>query len=135
MNNIKIARNILETANNACDCTTDDYTFDELKEIMQEILDQIESNEEDFYLNSLACGEVRVIHEDVIDELWTEGLIDTTKECYDLSAINELPSFIAVNIDWNQTAENCKVDGKGHHFSSYDGQEHNTGSYYIFRTN
>ena len=34
---IKQARNILETANNACDCTNEDYTFSELKELIIEI--------------------------------------------------------------------------------------------------
>lgn len=130
MNNIKIARNILETANSACDCTTDDYTFEELKEIIQEIAGKLDSGEWDFYLESLACGEVRIIDEDEIEELWTDSLIDQIKDCYQL---DDIPNFI--EIDWEQTAQNCKVDGLGHHFSSYDGEEHNTSGFYIFRTN
>ena len=44
--------------------------------------------------------------------------------------LSELPPFVAV--DWEQTAANCKVDGMGHHFSSYDGEEHNTANFLHF---
>jgi len=74
--------------------------------------------------------EWRVIEEDDIDEIWTESLIEQVKEIYDLS---EAPSF--VEIDWEKTAENCKVDGMGHHFSPYDGNEYSANNYYFFRTN
>lgn len=137
MNKFKIARNILETANNACDCTNDDYTFTELKELMQEIIDNLEGNttnswhdSNDFTIEGLACGEVRVINSDSIGEIWHDSLIEQIKECYDLSNV---PDFIAM--DWDQTAENCKVDGLGHHFAGYDHEEHSTETHYIFRTN
>ena len=133
MNNIKIARLILETSNSACDCSNEDYTFSELKQLMQEILDNIEND--DFYIENLACGEVRVISKGAIGELWHDGLIEQIKDCYDLNIIDELPSFIACEIDWDQTAENCKVDGMGHYFAGYDHEEHSTGTHYIFRIN
>jgi len=72
---------------------------------------------------------VRFIHEDDIDEIWTESLIDMIKDCYPLSD-SEIPSFI--EIDWDATAENCKVDGMGHHFNSYDGGEDEVLSYHVF---
>lgn len=142
MNTIKTARNILETANYACDCTNDDYTFTELKELMQEIIDNLNGNtssswndENDFCIDSLACGEVRIINKGAIDEIWHDSLIEQIKDCYDLSALDDLPSFISIDIDWDQTAENCKEDGLGHHFAGYDHQEHSTDTHYIFRTN
>jgi hypothetical protein len=61
---------------------------------------------------------VRFISSDCIDEIWTNSLIEMIKDCYDLS---DVPSFVA--IDWEHTATNCKVDGLGHHFNSYDGSE------------
>ena len=61
---------------------------------------------------------VRFISSDSIDKIWTESLIEMIKDCYDLS---DVPDFVA--IDWEETAENCKVDGMGHHFNSYDGGE------------
>ena len=138
MNNIKLARSILETSNSACDCTNDDYTFTELKELVQEILDVIESGTDestDFTIDTLACGEVRVIHESVINELWSEGIEESIKDCYDLTNITDLPFFIVIDIDWEATVDNCKRDGMGHHFSGYDGEEHDTDGYHIFRTN
>lgn len=137
MNKFKIARLILETSINAVDGSTDDYCFGELKEIMQEIIDQYESDQcDDFNLDSLAGGEVRVINKSSIDEIWHDGLIDQIKDCYEFpKVLDDLPSWVACDIDWDQTAENCKIDGLGHHFSSYDGNEHSTDTHYIFRTN
>ena len=80
----------------------------------REVLDQINiCNSEDFDIDG-----VRFISEDSIDEIWSKSLIEQIKDCYGLS---EIPSF--VSIDWEETADNCKVDGLGHHFNSYDGGE------------
>ena len=106
-----------------------DYTFQEIMEIYLELKDKIEGKDDDFYLD-LSAGDVRIISKTAIDELWTESLIEQIKECYELDTI---PDFI--EIDWDATAENCKLDGLGHHFSSYDGNEYETENYYIFRTN
>ena len=134
-NKLKTARAILETSNNACDCTCDDYTLSELKELMTTIIDKMES-EDDFWLDELGYGEVRVIDKEAIAELWHEGLIQTIKDCYDFAdTLENIPDWVACHIDWDQTAENCKVDGLGHHFASYDHEEHNTETHYIFRTN
>lgn len=122
------AREILETCLNACDSTPQDYSFYELKELFADIRDNT-SNEDDFTIE-LCGGECRLIDSSAIGEIWTESLIDQIKECYDLS---NLPEF--VSIDWEQTAENCKVDGMGHHFASYDHEEHESNGFHIFRTN
>ena len=128
MSNIKRARNILQTCINAVDSSPKDYELFELKELIQKIMDKT-SSEDDFWLD-LEGGEVRLIDEDAIDEIWTDSLIDQIKECYDLP---DLPPFVA--IDWEETAKNCKVDGLGHHFASYDHNEHNSENWHIFRTN
>lgn len=133
MNNIKIARNIFETSINACDETNEDYTFTEIKEKLQEIIDNL--GEQDFNLE-LCTGEVRIINSDDIDDIWTDSLIEQIKDCYEFpKVLEELPKWVTCEIDWEQTAENCKVDGLGHHFASYDGQEHSASGFYIFRTN
>lgn len=105
-----------------------DYTFEEYLELLGSLIDKLESDN-DFWFE-LSSGDVRIINEDDIDDIWTESLIEMIKDCYDLS---EIPSF--VEIDWEQTADNCKVDGLGHHFNSYDGNEENINGFYIFRTN
>ena len=76
--------------------------------------------------------EFRIIPCNEIDAIYYDSTIELIKDCYDLSE-NKIPSFI--EIDWDKTVENCKVDGYGHHFSSYDGGEWETKNYWIFRTN
>lgn len=119
---------ILLTCSDACDCDFDDFTITEIMDLIEEINNKTEIDD-DFCID-LPCGECRLIGEDNIDEIWTDSLIETIKECYDLS---DVPSFVV--IDWEQTAENCKVDGMGYHFASYDHEEHFNNGFYIFRTN
>lgn len=117
---------ILETCLEATDSDFNDLEFYEFIELIEELNDLSADN----WIDSLPCGEVRIIHEDDVDQIWEESLIEQIKECYDLSNV---PSF--VEIDWQATAENCKIDGKGHHFGTYDGYEHYSNGFYIFRTN
>lgn len=120
---------VLTTAIEACDGSLDDYTFEELMQVCIDLNEELENDGEDYTLD-MPYGEVRIMAKSTIDALWTESLIEQIKECYDL---DNMPSFI--EIDWAATAGNCKVDGLGHHFSSYDGNEYETENYYIFRTN
>lgn len=115
---------ILDVSMNATDTDLDD-----LQAEFETVLDKINDRDDDQYLE-LPCGDVRIIDKEESDQIWTDSLIEQTKECYDLSNV---PKFVA--IDWQKTAENCKVDGRGHHFASYDGNEHETDTVYIFRTN
>lgn len=81
-------------------------------------------------------NEYRLIQEPAIWEIYKDAIEETVKDCYsDVLKLDAIPSFIAVSIDWDQTAKNAYVDGYGHQFSSYDGSEHMAGGYYIFRTN
>ncbi len=83
-------------------------------------------------------GEYRFIEEAYIREIAQEEIWDTICECY-LSQTaagkdGELPWWI--EIDEEKTVQNCiDSDGYGHHFSSYDGNEYETGDWYVFRTN
>lgn len=128
VSDLKNALYILETSMSATGTTLSDFDAWDFKEILEKILEET-STSDDFWLE-LPCGEVRVIDKEQINEIWHESLIEQIKEGYDLSNV---PSF--VEIDWDKTAENCKVDGLGHHFSGYDGEEHSTETHYIFRTN
>lgn len=119
------ASEILKTCLNATDSDFNDLDIFEYMDYLEEINNFSGDN----YID-LPCGECRVIHETDIDDIWHDELIQTFKECYDLSNI---PDFIC--IDWDATADNCKVDGKGHHFASYDHEEHYCNGYFIFRTN
>ena len=123
------ALQVLETCCTATDSDFNDFEIYELLDIIEEIKEGMQS-EDDFNIDTLPCGEVRIIDSEAIDQIWTESLIEQVKECYDLS---DVPDF--VSIDWEQTAQNCKVDGMGHHFAGYDGEEHSCNNFYIFRTN
>lgn len=122
---------ILETALNAVNCDFSDYGgYGGIRDAVNALMDKCEEDN-DFYLDDvLPSGEVRMIHEDFIDDIWSESLEELIKECYDLG---NLPHF--VEIDWDKTVDNCKVDGKGHHFAGYDHEEHHCNEWYIFRTN
>ena len=122
---------MLKTALKATDSYFNDLKYYEFFDLLDEFLDGYKGDKgDDFYIDSLPCGEVRIINEDKIDEIWTNGLIETVKECYQLPNV---PDFVV--IDWEATANNCKVDGRGSHFAGYDGEEHYSNGYYIFRTN
>jgi hypothetical protein len=119
---------LLNAAFESCSCEND-HSLEEVIEYYLELEEKIEDCESDFNL-CMSFGDVRIISKGSIDQIWTDSLIEQVKDCYDLS---ELPSF--VKIDWEATAEECKVDGMGHHFNHYDGEELETSNYHIFRTN
>ena len=127
-NDLKTARTILETSLKAVNDSPSGYYFFEVKELIKEIIENVQSSN-DFYLE-LGSREVRIIDSDHIDEIWSDELIEPLK---DSDKLSNLPPFIA--IDWEKTAENYKVEGMGHHFAWYDGEEWETETHYIFRTN
>jgi len=107
------------------------------KDEVRAIEHQLKTDYNDFYTD-IDGEEYRFIHEDFIWDLYVEGIKDITIECY----INELDrdKLWWLAIDWEETAKNCyNADGYGHHFASYDGEEHewdiDGATYYIFRTN
>lgn len=104
-----------------------------------EALEEIESNiashssDDDFTLD-FDGNEYRMIKEPAIWEIYRDAIQETVEECYDLN-LDKIPSFIAISVDWEQTAKNAYADGYGHQFSGYDGSEEEAAGYYIFRTN
>lgn len=129
MNSIKKARTLLETIINSQSHAA--LGMYDLKEAMVTIRDNL--GETDFTLD-FDGNEYRLIGEDVIWDIYRDEIQRIVEECYDLK-LDQIPEFIAFEIDWEETAENAYVDGYGHTFSSYDGSEENACGYYIFRTN
>jgi hypothetical protein len=103
-------------------------TSDEVKEVIRAIKELDVESEDDFYVECNGV-EIRVIAESAVDEIWEDGLLNLLEECY------TIPDFLTNYIDYDKWVQDCKYDGKGHHFSSYDGSEHETKHYYYFRTN
>lgn len=74
--------------------------------------------------------------EENIWPIYCDEIEELVKDCYSIVLkLDEIPDFIAVSIDWEQTARNAYADGYGHHFSGYDGSEEEVAGFYIFRTN
>ena len=119
-----IRKQILEFINDELEL---DIDRDEVREFEQNI-----NSDNDFWIE-IDGQEFRVINDQVIWEIYVEEIKRITEECYDIKA----PNWLA--IDWEETANNCFVDGYGHTFSSYDGSEleckFGEENYHIFRTN
>lgn len=113
-----------------------EFIYEELKlDINRDEVNEFENSlnsENDFHIE-IDGNEYRVINANEIWDIYKEEIKQITEDCYDIT----MPSWLA--IDWEETAENCLVDGYGHTFSSYDGSEleceFGEENYYIFRTN
>lgn len=101
--------------------------FDSIEEVAEHI------GEDDFWFE-FDGNEYRLIGKSAIWDIYVDAIKDIVEDCYDLK-LDKVPDFIAVSIDWGQTAQNAYVDGYGHTFSGYDGSEEESAGYYIFRTN
>lgn len=105
----------------------------------QELIDSLEEMDnkwsDDFWLE-FDGNEYRIIADWSIWEIYVEEIKNIVEDCYsDVIKLDKIPSFIAVSIDWEQTAKNAYADGYGHTFAGYDGEEHEVNNYWIFRTN
>lgn len=102
-----------------------------------EALENIDSEYSDDFTFDFDGNEYRCIHRDSIWDTYVGTIQEIVNDCYDLN-LDKLPGFIAVSIDWEQTAQNAYADGYGHTFSSYDNSEIEPSAgnkHYIFRTN
>jgi len=101
-----------------------------------EALNELESKigEDDFYFEYDGF-EYRIISDISLWDTYRDTIQEITEDCWDLK-LDNLPSFLAFEIDWEQTANNCLVDGYAHTFSSYDGETHiEVAEYNVFRHN
>ena len=123
---IEILRTIIDSHSHSVD-------MDDAREAIETLRERIDNGEDDFIFD-FDGNEYRIIHEDSIWEIYVEEIKNIVNDGYDLK-LDSIPDFIAVNINWEKTAENALVDGYGHTFSGYDGSEEEAAGYYIFRTN
>ena len=107
-------------------------TYSDLFDAIETLADKLASDD-DFYFD-YDGNEYRVISEAVIWDIYVETIKDIVNDCYDLN-LDNIPSFVAIEIDWEKTAKNCYSDGYGHTFSGYDGSELEINDFYVFRTN
>lgn len=98
-----------------------------------ELRDSLMNEETDFEA-TLDDETYRFIHEDSIERIFKESAVELAQESH-YDELDNLPSFIRENIDWQAVAEEMAVDGYGLHFATYDHEEHYNNNYYYFRTN
>lgn len=119
---------------------TGNHSFSDFEDDTTPILEALEEIDEnisdDFTLDFDGC-EYRIIADSAIWEIYKESIQNIVEDCYsDVLNLDKVPTFIAFQIDWEQTAKNAFVDGYGHTFASYDGEETETDNgYWVFRTN
>lgn len=135
---VQILQIICDTQNHTVPTPNEDETPDEIESNASEIfeaLEEIETHigEDDFTLD-FDGNEYRLINDSDIWDIYKEEIQNTIEECYDLN-LDKIPHFVSWSIDWEQTAQNCLVDGYGYQFSSYDHSEAESAGYWIFRTN
>lgn len=119
---------------------TGNHSFSDFEEDTAQILEALEEINEnisdDFTLDFDGC-EYRIIADSAIWGIYKEEIKNIVEDCYsDVLNLDKVPGWISLEVDWEQTAKNAFVDGYGHTFASYDGEEIETDNgYWIFRTN
>ena len=84
------------------------------------------------------CTEYRIIHEDDIEEIHRREIEELVDDCYNLEKIKSEMGNVGnyLTFDYDALARDSRTsDGYGHHFSHYDGNEIEVGSWHIFRIN
>jgi hypothetical protein len=114
------------------ECISQELELTINRDEVRELEDKLYTDYDDFYIE-LDGEEYRFIHEDFIWDIYVDSIKEMVEDCYDIKA----PDWLA--IDWEETANNCYVDGYGHHFAHYDSNEYehtiDDALYYIFRLN
>jgi hypothetical protein len=132
-------------------------TLNEIKELIgddyQEAADNMVNSDNDF-----TVGDYRFIHQDAIidilaDELasdaytlgcfkaefiadvtnWPLVLVEAAQKGEQFEAIGQ--AIIDADLVVDLASEYASVDGFGHHFATYDGNEHEIENYLVFRIN
>lgn len=124
---IQILREIIDQHNNSIDLSE----AREAREAIETLREKMGESDFSFEFDG---NEYRLIKEADIWSIYRDEIENIVNECYELN-LHKLPEFIAVSIDWEETAKNAYADGYGHTFSGYDGSEYEAGGYYIFQTN
>ena len=113
--------------------TSEDTEDTDNRQVLRDFIDEFDLSDSDQTIE-FDGNEYRIIRESDIWDICVEEIKNIVNDCYDLK-LDKLPGFIAVSIDWEETAQNAYADGYGHTFSGYDGSEIETKNHYIFRTN
>jgi hypothetical protein len=111
--------------------SVDEDSPDDVIEALESLIDN--EFEDDYYFE-FDGNEYRIILDSAIWDIYVDAIKEITNDCYDLK-LDDKPHWLAVMIDWEETAKNCYVDGYGSTFSGYDGSEIKSAKCSIFRNN
>lgn len=115
-----------------------DIKADDIRTFARSIMEEYESAKDDTdFFTDTDEGEYRFIHKDAIDEIFREEIEQLADDCYNLKRMKKQMGNLAkyFNFDYDKFVEDAKMDGFGHHFSSYDGSEYENADWYMFRLN
>jgi hypothetical protein len=128
----KLADDIIAILATLCEETS--YNVEDNSDDIIEYLETLINDFDDDFSFDFEGAEYRIIADSSIWDIYVDEIRHIVEDCYDLN-LDDIPGFVAFEIDWNKTAENAYQDGYGHTFSGYDGSELETKNHYIFRTN
>lgn len=133
---VPILAEIINNHNHSIDDFIDDDSKDDDRQTIIDAIEAIYSGKGSDFTLDFDGEEYRIIPDSDIWEIYVEEIKNIVKDCYsDFLNLDKIPAFIAVSIDWEETAKNAYTDGYGHTFSWYDGSEYKAGGHWIFRTN
>lgn len=72
------------------------------------------------------------LRQDEIDDLWYDATIEQVDDCY----LNNVPELVKNYFNYDKFFEDCKENGRAHHFNGYNGNtELETDNYFIYYHN
>ena len=82
-------------------------------------------------------AEYRFIRDDEISSIFREEMEELADDCYDISRIKERLGNVGqyFTFDYDAFVRDCEMDGYGHHFAGYDGEEIEADDWHAFRIN
>ena len=109
-----------------------------IREDARAIIEAYEAYEdqEDFTVE-LNEGEYRIIHDDAIEDIFDSEIRQLADDCYEIKDIKKKMGGVGMyfTFDYDSFVKDCRTDGYGYHFSSYNGSEESVGPWNIFRVN
>ena len=108
------------------------FTLSQIKELDNLVEENYESCGYTYIESGFTQFTYVALRQDEIEDIWTDSLIDLADDCY----ISELPEHLKKYFDYDKFVEDCKEDGRAHHFNGYDGNtELETDNYFIYYHN
>lgn len=108
------------------------FTLSQIKELDEMIEDNLCSTSYNYIELDFTKYTYVALDKCQIDDIWYDSIIDLVDDCY----LNGVPEQVKNYFNYDKFFEDCKEDGRPHHFNGYDGNtELETEDYYIYYHN